>query len=45
MDTFGFSLAREWVLTPPPETRGFVNKAFAFTRADSREAGPAAESP
>ena len=45
MDTFGFSLAREWVLTPPPETRGFVNKAFAFTRADSRGAGPAAESP
>jgi hypothetical protein len=33
MEQLGFSLDREWTLGAPPETEGFVNKTFVFTRA------------
>jgi Glycosyltransferase like family len=33
MEQLGFSLAREWSLDTPPDTEGFVNRAFAFTRS------------
>jgi hypothetical protein len=33
MEELGFSLEREWGLDAPPDTRGFVNRAFAFTRS------------
>jgi hypothetical protein len=33
MEALGFSLEREWNLEAPPDTEGFVNKAFAFTRS------------
>ena len=33
MERFGFSLQREWTLDSPPDTEGFVNRAFAFTRS------------
>jgi hypothetical protein len=32
LDGLGFRLVREWDLHPPPETDGFVNKIFAFSR-------------
>jgi hypothetical protein len=33
MEQIGFSLEREWTLDAPPDTVGFVNRAFAFTRS------------
>jgi hypothetical protein len=36
MGDLGFSLEREWRLNPPPESEGFANKAFVFSRADMR---------
>jgi hypothetical protein len=33
MEQLGFTLAREWSLGAPPDTEGFVNKAFAFARS------------
>jgi hypothetical protein len=33
MGELGFSLERDWSLNPPPETKGFVNKTFVFSRA------------
>jgi hypothetical protein len=33
MEQLGFSLEQEWSLDAPPETEGFVNRAFAFTRS------------
>ena len=33
MEALGFSLEREWSLDAPPDTQGFVNRAFAFTRS------------
>lgn len=33
MEQIGFSLEREWILDAPPDTEGFVNRAFAFTRS------------
>jgi hypothetical protein len=33
MEELGFSLEREWSLDVPPETEGFVNRAFVFTRS------------
>jgi Sulfotransferase family len=35
MDELGFSLVREWSLSPPPETEGFVDKTFVFSRPES----------
>ena len=35
MDELGFLLEREWKLGAPPDTTGFVNKTFVFTRPDS----------
>jgi GT2 family glycosyltransferase len=32
LDELGFSLKHEWSLTPPVQTKGFLNKAFVFTR-------------
>ena len=33
MEGLGFWLQREWTLDPPPETEGFVNRTFVFTRS------------
>ena len=33
MEELGFSLEREWSLDTPPDTEGFVNRAFVFTRS------------
>jgi Glycosyltransferase like family len=33
MEQLGFSLEREWSLDAPPDTEGFVNRAFVFTRS------------
>ena len=33
MEELGFSLEREWSLDAPPDTVGFVNRAFVFTRS------------
>jgi hypothetical protein len=33
MEQLGFTLTREWSLGAPPDTEGFVNRAFAFTRS------------
>ena len=33
MEELGFSLEREWSLDAPPDTEGFVNRAFAFSRS------------
>jgi hypothetical protein len=33
MEQLGFTLAREWSLGAPPDTEGFVNKAFVFARS------------
>lgn len=33
MEALGFSLEQEWSLDPPPETEGFVNRTFVFTRS------------
>jgi Glycosyltransferase like family len=32
MKELGFTLDRDWRLNSPPETQGFVNEAFVFTR-------------
>jgi hypothetical protein len=32
MEQLGFTLAREWSLGAPPDTEGFVNRAFVFAR-------------
>jgi Glycosyltransferase like family len=33
MEALGFSLERDWTLNSPPETQGFMNRTFAFTRS------------
>ena len=33
LEELGFSLERKWSLGAPPDTEGFVNRAFAFTRS------------
>jgi Glycosyltransferase like family len=33
MDELGFSLVRERSLSPPPKTKGFLNKTFVFSRS------------
>jgi Glycosyltransferase like family len=33
LEQLGFSLERDWTLDAPPDTAGFVNKAFVFTRS------------
>jgi Glycosyltransferase like family len=33
MEGLGFSLEREWSLDAPPDTEGFMNRAFAFARS------------
>jgi hypothetical protein len=38
MSELGFSLAREWSLNAPPDTDGFVNKTFVFSRSDDPDA-------
>ena len=35
MEQLGFALQREWTLDQPPDTEGFVNRTFAFTRSQS----------
>jgi Glycosyltransferase like family len=35
MSELGFSLERDWSLNQPPNTRGFINKAFVFRRSES----------
>jgi hypothetical protein len=32
-EELGFALEREWTLGSPPETEGFVNRTFVFTRS------------
>ena len=33
LEELGFSLEQEWSLNAPPETKGFVNRTFVFTRS------------
>jgi hypothetical protein len=40
MEELGFSLEHEWSLDPPPESEGFVNKTFVFTRTGVRANAP-----
>jgi Glycosyltransferase like family len=35
MEELGFSLERDWSLDSPPDTEGFVNRTFVFTRSRS----------
>jgi hypothetical protein len=35
MERLGFSLQREWTFDSPPETEGFVNRTFVFSRSGS----------
>lgn len=35
MSELGFSLAREWTLARPPDTHGFLTKAFVFSRSQA----------
>jgi hypothetical protein len=36
MDGLGFSLVRDWRFSPHPQTEGFVNKAFVFSRSEAQ---------
>jgi hypothetical protein len=35
----GFSVKREWEVSRPPQAKGFVNKAFVFSRSGRPAAG------